>query len=179
MATFNRRPKHIGTKARARLRDEQVSEPTWRQGCRRCSFAERDRVGDVRSDIRNRLVDAPIPFGDGGGDARQQQRGGTRCGDHLVGFGIGVQCIAEELRHGKPLNLGQGRDVIDKAFAQQSALRGLGLDEQLGHRRPLGLELVLLVRLHDGALETPSSVPSAWLRNMQVPSSARAICKAW
>ena len=82
-----------------------------------------------------------------------QQRGGTRGGDHLVGFGIAVQCIAEESRHCNPLRLGQRRDVIGKAFAQQPALDGLGFDEQLGHRGPFGLELMLPVRLHDGALE--------------------------
>ncbi len=27
------RPEHVGTKARARVRDEQVAESTWRQGC--------------------------------------------------------------------------------------------------------------------------------------------------
>ena len=42
------------------------------------------------------------------------------------------------------LRLGQRRNVIDIALAQQPPLDSLGLDEQLRHRHPLGLELMVL-----------------------------------
>ena len=113
-----------------------------------------------------------------GRQAGQQQRRGTRGGDHLVGLGIAAQRVAEESGHGTPWRLGQWRDVVDEAFTQPPPLDGLGLDEQLGHRRPFDLELMRPVRCTMAPWNS-AQVPSAWLRNMQVPSSATAICSAW
>ena len=72
------RPQDIGAKVQARLRDEQMAEPTWRQGCRRRGLVQRDRDVDVRSDACNRLVGATIACGARKNYARQQMRRDAR-----------------------------------------------------------------------------------------------------